>query len=166
MGSRQRHNVSGVPRRDFFNDPAAPVATSLVVAVTAVVLDNAGRLLLIRRTDNDQYSIPGGAQEIGETPAAAVRREVVEETGIDIDVTGLVGVFSDPSHVIAYDDGEVRQEFSVCFHARPIGGHARRSDESSEVLWADPTQLSDLPMHPSIRRRLDHALTSGPPFVE
>lgn len=155
-----------MPRRDYLDDPHAPAATSLVVAVTAVVLDDAGRLLLIRRTDNGLYSIPGGAQEIGETPTDAVRREVKEETGIDIDVTGLVGVFSDPRHVIAYDDGEVRQEFSVCVRARPIGGHPRRSDESSDVLWAEPTLLSSLPMHPSIRRRIDHALTSGPPHVE
>lgn len=87
-------------------------------------------LFTLRRTDNDQYSIPGGAQDIGETVAQAAIRETAEETGIDIEITGLIGVYSDPGHVIAYDDGEVRQEFSLCFRARPIGGTPRTNSES------------------------------------
>jgi 8-oxo-dGTP pyrophosphatase MutT (NUDIX family) len=54
----------------------------------------------------------------------AARREVREETGIDVEITGLSGIDSDPRHVIAYDDGEVRQEFSLCFHAKRLRGTA------------------------------------------
>jgi 8-oxo-dGTP pyrophosphatase MutT (NUDIX family) len=53
----------------------------------------------------------------------AARREVREETGIEVEITGLSGIYSDPRHVIAYDNGEVRQEFSLCFHAKPVGGN-------------------------------------------
>lgn len=53
-------------------------------------------LFTLRRTDNDQYSIPGGAQDIGETVAQAAIRETAEETGIDIEITGLIGVYSRP----------------------------------------------------------------------
>lgn len=143
-------------RVDYYHDPAAPRANSIVVAVTAFILDSAGRLLMIRRTDNDLYAIPGGAQEIGETISQTVVREVSEETGISVDVTGLIGVYSDPAHLIAFSDGEVRQEFSLCFRARPLAGELRTSNESKEVLWVEPAKLGDLNIHPSIRLRIQH----------
>jgi ADP-ribose pyrophosphatase YjhB (NUDIX family) len=143
-------------RVDHFHDPAAPTANSIVVAVTAFITDDTGRLLLIRRTDNNLYSIPGGGQEIGETISQTVVREVKEETGIDAEVTGLIGVYTDPAHVIAYTDGEVRQEFSICFRAQPVGGELRTSNESSEVLWISRDDLPGLNIHPSIRLRIEH----------
>lgn len=143
-------------RVDHYHDPNAPAANSIKVAVSAFVLDNHGRLLMIRRTDNDLYSIPGGGQEIGETLTQAVIREVDEESGIRVEVIGVVGIYSDPDHVIAYDDGEVRQEFSICFRARRISGEPRTSDESSEVLWVSWIDLDGLNIHPSIRHRIVH----------
>ena len=146
-----------MPRRvDYYHDPDAPPANSIVVAVTAFIQDPASRLLMIRRTDNDLYAIPGGAQEVGETISQTVVREVKEETGISVDVTGLIGVYSDPEHVIAFSDGEVRQEFSLCFRARAVGGEPRTSTESKEVLWVEPAKLEDLNIHPSIRLRIQH----------
>ncbi len=118
-------------KTDYLNDPNAPKPNSLVVAVGAVVKDAEGRLLLIRRSDNGFWALPGGAQDLGESVSQAVVREVEEETGILVEVTGISGVYSDPGHVIAYDDGEVRQEFFLCFHAEPIGGEIRTSDESA-----------------------------------
>jgi ADP-ribose pyrophosphatase YjhB (NUDIX family) len=147
-----------VARTDHYRDPEAPKANSIVVAVTAVIQDEHGRVLMIRRTDNDLYAIPGGAQEIGETISGTVVREVKEETGIDVQVTGLIGVYTDPEHVIAFTDGEVRQEFSICFRAEPTGGEPRTSSESKEVLWIDPADLDDLNVHPSIRLRITHGL--------
>ncbi|PKW13301.1 NUDIX hydrolase [Saccharopolyspora spinosa] len=147
-----------MPKRDYYNDPDAPPANSIVVAVAAFVQDDAGRVLMIRRTDNDQYAIPGGAQDIGETVAQAAIRETVEETGIDIEITGLIGVYSDPGHVIAYDDGEVRQEFSLCFRARPIDGTPRTSSESKEVHWVDPADIAMLNIGRANRLRIEHGL--------
>jgi len=112
---------------------------------------------MIRRTDNDLYSIPGGQVEPGETLTQAAVREVKEETGIDVEVTGLIGIYSNPNHVIAYDDGEVRQEFSICFRARVVGGDARTSGESSEVGWLNLGSLDDIDIHASIRLRISHA---------
>lgn len=56
--------------------------------------------------------------EPGESVREAARREVKEETGINCEITGLVGIYSNPKYVAAYDDGEVRQEFSIC-----LAGH-------------------------------------------
>ena len=143
-------------RVDYYHDPEAPPANSIVVAVTAFIQDSTGRLLMIRRTDNDLYAIPGGAQEVGETVAQTVAREVKEETGITVEVMGLIGVYSDPEHVILFSDGEVRQEFSLCFRARPVAGEPRTSNESKEVLWVEPAELANLNIHPSIRLRIRH----------
>ncbi|WP_132115185.1 NUDIX hydrolase [Actinocrispum wychmicini] len=146
-------------RKDFYNDPGAPVANSITVAVSVVIQNKTGELLLIRRTDNNLYSIPGGGQEVGESLAQTAVREVREETGITVRVVGVIGVYSDPKHVIAYTDGEVKQEFSICFRAEPISGTLQTSSESSEVQWISLKDLRGLDMHPSIRLRIDHGLT-------
>jgi ADP-ribose pyrophosphatase YjhB (NUDIX family) len=145
-------------RVDYYNDPNAPKANSIAVAVSAFIQDDEGRILMIRRTDNDLYSIPGGQLELGETLAQAAAREVHEETGIECQVTGVIGLYSDPKHVIAYDDGEVRQEFSICFRAEATGGELATSNESSEVLWIDPVNVDSLAIHPSIQARIKRGL--------
>ncbi|MEV6432382.1 NUDIX domain-containing protein [Nocardia sp. NPDC051463] len=145
-------------RIDYFNDPEAPEANSLKVAVSAFVQDSDGRILMIHRTDNDKYSIPGGGMEVGETVADAVVREVAEETGIQVRPLGIVGIFSDPRHVIAYDDGEVRQEFSICFAAEPISGTPTTSSESKAVRWVPHEEISGLDIDPSIRARIQRGL--------
>lgn len=143
-------------RTEYLNDPQAPKANTIVVAVTVFVLDDEDRVLLIRRTDNGLWAIPGGAQDFGEYIAETAVRETREEAGIDIEVTGIVGIYSNPNHVVAYSDGEVRQQFSICFRARYTGGVPTPSSESSEVYWVPPEELEDLPMHTSMRLRIQH----------
>ncbi len=138
-------------RTDYLNDPNAPKANSIVPAVSAIVTDDRGGILLILRTDNDYWSIPGGGVKPGESVKEAAVREVKEETGIDCEVTGLVGIYSD-------DDGEVRQEFSICFTSRMLGGNERASAESAEVRFIPPRDLQNYEMHPSIQLRIQHYL--------
>jgi ADP-ribose pyrophosphatase YjhB (NUDIX family) len=153
-------------RTDYLNDPDAPEANSIVPAVSAIVTDEQGQLLLIRRTDNNYWSIPGGGVNPGESVSEATAREVEEETGIDCQVTGLVGIYSDPNHVAAYDNGEVRQEFSICFTTRTLGGSIRTSSESSEVRFVPIEAVSDLRIHDSIRLRIQHYLEKRPePYI-
>ncbi|MFC9822107.1 NUDIX hydrolase [Streptomyces erythrochromogenes] len=148
-------------RIDYFRDPNAPAANSVVPSVTAVVRDEQGNLLLIHKTDNDLWALPGGGHDAGESIAQTVVREVEEETGIAVVVEDIVGLYTDPQHVMAYDDGEVRQQFSICFHARPIGGSLRTSSESKEVRWVAPADLGELDIHPSMLLRITHGLDSS-----
>jgi 8-oxo-dGTP pyrophosphatase MutT (NUDIX family) len=141
-------------RIDYYDDPDAPQANSLVPAASAVVVNNDGLILLHRRRDNDLWALPGGAMEFGESIAATAVREVHEETGYLVTPRYVIGVYSDPKHVFAYDDGEVRQEFSVCIACHVIEGSTRVSDESHEVSWFTPDQVRGLPMHERIRVRL------------
>ncbi|WP_055566987.1 NUDIX hydrolase [Streptomyces atriruber] len=145
-------------RTDHFRDPNAPAANSVVPSVTAVVRNAQGNVLLIHKTDNGLWALPGGGHDVGESVEQTVVREVAEETGIAVVVEDIVGLYTDPQHVIAYDDGEVRQQFSICFHARPVGGSLRTSSESKEVRWVSPADLDTLDIHPSMRLRITHGL--------
>lgn len=153
-------------RTDYFDDPNAPQPNSMVVAASAVITDNAGRILLLRRTDSGNWALPGGAIELGESLPACAVREVREETGLSIEITGLVGTYTDPRHVIAYSDGEVRQQFNVCFTGRITTGTLTGSDESTALRFVTPAELDQLPIHPTQRLRLDHFLTrNGSPYL-
>lgn len=153
-------------RIDYIEDPHAPKANSVVPSVVAVVEDDKGRILLIHKTDNDLWALPGGGHDIGESIAETVVREVKEETGYDVEVTAIVGTYTNPRHVMAYDDGEVRQQFSICFTARLIGGELKTSNESREVAWVAPDDTERLQMHPSMRMRLAHYLEHRPsPYI-
>jgi ADP-ribose pyrophosphatase YjhB (NUDIX family) len=154
-------------RIDFLDDPEAPTANSLVPSVNVAVTDSEGRLLVIRRSDNENWALPGGAMDCGETIGQAAVRETKEETGIDCEITGLVGVYTNPRHVILYtSDGEVRQECSVVFAARAVGGQPTPSSESSEVRWVSPDDLAQFAMHPSMRQRVAYYLDrSDRPYI-
>lgn len=155
-----------MPRIDYLDDPAAPKANSIVPAVSVVVPDDHGRILLIRRTDNKYWSIPGGGMEPGESVREAAKREVKEESGINCEITGLIGVYSNPQHVAAYDDGEVRQEFSICLIGQLIDGSLQTSDESSEVKFVPMGDIPKYEIHPSIRMRINHYLEDeATPYV-
>ncbi len=145
-------------RIEYHNDPNAPKPNSLVVAVSAVVTNDVGEILLHKRSDNELWSVPGGAMELGESISQAVTREVKEETGFDVEPERLVGIYSDPGHIVAYSDGEVRQQFSICFACRVIGGDFAESDESLDVRFFTPADVSQLPMSESVRLRVDHFL--------
>jgi ADP-ribose pyrophosphatase YjhB (NUDIX family) len=107
-------------RIDFHHDPDAPAASSIVPAVNVAVTNEGGELLLIRRSDNDNWALPGGGVDIGESLTQAAVRETREESGIECQVTGLSGIYTDPRHVILYtSNGEVRQEFSILVATRP-----------------------------------------------
>ena len=121
-------------RTDHYNDPNAPKATNIVVAVTAFVQDEHGRLLMIRRTDNDLYSIPGGMQDVGETIGHTVIREVKEETGLDCEIVELFHVYSDPSR------DKRKHTVSTVFIGRakgtPVG-----SDDAARAIVCKPDAL-------------------------
>ncbi len=148
------------PRRiDYYDDPNAPKANSLVPSVNVVVVNDAGEILMIRRTDNDNWAVPGGAIDLGESVAQAAVRETREESGIECEITGLVGIYSDPKHVLLYtSNGEVRQEFSIVLTARPLSGQPTPSSESSEVRWVPASEVLDYTMDRSMRIRINDYL--------
>jgi ADP-ribose pyrophosphatase YjhB (NUDIX family) len=155
-------------RVDYYDDPHAPKPNSMVPSVNVVVTNARGDILLIRRSDNDNWALPGGAIDLGESLAQAAVREVREESGIDCEITGLVGIYTDPRHVILYtSNGEVRQEFSIVLTASATHGEPTPSSESSDVRWTPVADLPSYRMDRSMRLRVEHYLGSpaGPPHI-
>jgi 8-oxo-dGTP pyrophosphatase MutT (NUDIX family) len=146
-------------RVDYYDDPDAPAVNSMVPSVNVVVTNDDGEILLIRRSDNYNWALPGGAIDLGESVVQAGVRETREETGIDCEITGLVGIYTDPRHVILYtSNGETRQEFSIVMTARVIGGQPTPSSESLEARWISPADVSAYQMDRSMRLRIGHFL--------
>ncbi|NLU69013.1 NUDIX domain-containing protein [Streptomyces sp. HNM0574] len=153
-------------RIEYADDPGAPEPNSLVAGALTAVTDAEGRVLLQRRADNGLWALPGGGMDMGESLPEAAVRETKEETGLDVEITGLVGMYTDPRHVMAYDDGEVRRQFAFVFAARVVGGELAVSDESTELRWAGQEELPGLPLHPAQRLRLGHVLEGrGAPYL-
>jgi 8-oxo-dGTP pyrophosphatase MutT (NUDIX family) len=147
-------------RIDFYDDPKAPVANSLVPSVNVVVTNDAGDLLMIRRSDNDNWAVPGGAIDLGESLPQAAVRETLEETGITCEITGIVGTYTDPKHVILYiSNGEARQEFSIVLTAHAVSGEPTPSSESTEVRWVPRDKVEAMSMDRSMALRIGHYLT-------
>ncbi|WP_188300540.1 NUDIX hydrolase [Streptomyces sp. CBMA156] len=102
------------------------------VSVAGVVVREDGRVLAIRRADNGTWEPPGGVLELDETVEDGVRREVYEETGINVGVERLTGVYKNVSRGVV----------ALVLRCRPEGGAERLSDESVEVAWLTPDEVS------------------------
>ena len=151
--------------REYYQDPTAPRADDVLPAAFAAVRNVAGDVLLVRRIDDGYWELPGGRLEVGESAAQAVIREVAEESGVIIVLTGLAGVYSDPTHVLLDPDGAVHQQLALCFHAVPAPTDttaAPRPDgiETKEAAWYAPAALANLVMHPAMRQRVHDAITA------
>ncbi|MGI8312971.1 hypothetical protein [Saccharopolyspora hattusasensis] len=85
-------------------------------------------------------------------------REVEEEAGILITVTGLAGVYTGPGHVMVYSSGQMRQHFAVCLHAKPLRGEPRPDHEERSTPRGGTEALDALPIHPSMTLRLMQAV--------
>jgi ADP-ribose pyrophosphatase YjhB (NUDIX family) len=147
-------------RKDFYYDTDAPEADRIVPAVSVVILQN-NQILLQKRSDNRKWALPGGNVDSGESVAEAVIREVKEETGLDVEIDRLTGVYSDPNHIIAYADGEVRQQFSLCFQVKVSGGELQKSEESTALSWVPLNKVQSYNLHPAQLIRIEDVLKNS-----
>jgi 8-oxo-dGTP pyrophosphatase MutT (NUDIX family) len=123
-------------------EPDPSGAKGIRASVSAVIFDRRGRLLLQQRSDGGQWGLPGGSVETGESVTEAVRREVREETGLDVAVKRVVGVYSDPRlQVVRYPDGAVWHYVNVCFECAARGGALSTCDETLALRYFSPRGL-------------------------
>ena len=116
------------------------------IGVYALIFDDK-RVLLAHRRDIDWWNLPGGGMEIGETVEEAMCREVLEETGLEVQVERLVGVYSKPQ----------KQEVVLTFRCRVTGGELQATTESRACRYFPPDALphNTLPKH---RERIEDDL--------
>lgn len=97
------------------------------------VTNERDELLLVKRSDNGLWALPGGCQELGESPTECAERECLEETGYIVEVTELLGVFSSTKYEYVHYPHKQVQFCHIFFAARLIGGEARTSEETSQI---------------------------------
>jgi ADP-ribose pyrophosphatase YjhB (NUDIX family) len=144
-------------RQEYYQDPGAPPANSLTPTAFAAVRDDAGCILLVRRMDTGNWELPGGRVELGESADVAAEREVAEESGMIIRITDLLGVYSDPGHIMVYPaTGEARQQFAVLPRSAGRGRSPTRPRRDLRSGVGPPpagATYADAPEHAAAGRR-------------
>lgn len=131
---------------------------TILLACSTVVFDGDGRFLLTRRADNGRWCLPGGHFEPGESVAEAAIRETKEETGLDVELVRLVGVYSDPNRVLEYANGNRFHLVALSFEAKVTGGELSVSNETTEFTWCRPGELDDVDLMEHHVERIQDAL--------
>ncbi len=131
----------------------------LTVGCSALIFDDQQRILLTRRTDNGQWCLPGGRAEPGESVEETCIREMREETGLDIRVRRLIGIYSSPHFIIEYPDGNRRQLVALSFEGEVIGGQLGLSDETTDAGYFTLAEIEKMDLMEHHRQRIADALT-------
>lgn len=139
----------------------------LLPSATVVVREpgDSGRVLMGLHQDHDLWLFPGGCIDPGERPADAGAREVFEETGLIVEITGLMGVFGGgPPHRVSYPNGDVVDYVTSLFEATVVGGELVADDlELGELRWVGWSEAQQLPVMPWLKEVFE-TLEGGTPF--
>src|SRR5215472_12015015 len=125
------------------------------VSVAAVVVDGQDRALLIKRADNGHWEPPGGVLELGEDIITGLRREVAEETGLQVEPVALTGVYKNMRRGIV----------ALVFRCRQADGQPRATSEAAEVRWASRDEVAGLVDPAYAVRVLDALDRAAPPAI-
>ncbi len=135
---------------------ATGYATPKVICRAAVIED--GRILMVRETADDRWTLPGGWIDVGESPATAAEREVFEESGYRVAVRKLAAVYDKLRHD---HPAAPHHSYLLFFVCELLGGAPRTSLETSEIGWFEPDELPELSTNRAtaiqILRMFEHA---------
>jgi len=121
-----------------------PKPITPLVGCDIFVINKEGEILLIKRTDNGRWAMPGGCNDLGETPSECAIRECKEETGFDVKLLSLMGVWSSLNYEYVYYPWKENEFVHLVFEAEIIGGKATVSSESDEIKWFKEDELPPL----------------------
>ena len=119
------------------------------------------RVLLTRRSDNGVWCLPGGGMDPGESAAEACAREVLEETGLVVNVGRLIGVYTSPNLLVEYADGNRIQPVALNFAAEPIGGELGISDETTDVGYFSMEDMKSMDVWAHHIERINDAMAGA-----
>ena len=133
---------------------------------SALIFDEArDRILLTRREDNGRWCLPGGGMDPGESAAEACVREVLEETGLEVRVTKLVGIYTSPDLLIEFPDGNKIQPVAFSFEAEITGGELGLSGETIDFGWYTVAEMEAMDTVENHVERIHDAVKNRPEAV-
>ena len=153
-----RHGGDTPSMPSYYRDPLAPAPNQPLLVGAGALIERDGALLLDRRADDGTWGLIAGALEPDESISDAVRREVKEETGLDTSSIELFGVFSDPSRIVGYADGNVYRVLSIVFRVGVADGEPVPSEESHELRFVRLDELPRLNVTPAHRPIIERFL--------
>lgn len=121
-----------------------PKPITPLVGCDIFILNEKSEVLLIQRSDNGLWALPGGCHDLNETPKRCAERECFEETGYTVEATSLLGVWSSNSYKWVHYPYKDNQFCHLVFNAKMIGGHIQKSSESLQVGWFVESNLPPL----------------------
>lgn len=147
--------------RFFYKDPKAPTPNRPIGVGALALIEAGGALLMDLRSDCARWGLPGGLVEPEESVAAAVARELREETGLVADEVELFRVFQDPTRIVSYPDGNTRRIITFAFRVAVADlAPLRPSEESLELRFVPLEELWELDLiettRPIVERYLWH----------
>jgi 8-oxo-dGTP diphosphatase len=143
-----------MPMSEYQRALRAKVGNDLLLmpSVTVIARDEAGRVLLVRHLDTGWWVAPGGAVEPDERPAEAARREMREETGLEVELEGVVGVYGGPEFEVRYENGDRCAYVMAVYGARVTGGSPRPDGvETVAFGWVSASEWPNLDVAPWMR---------------
>lgn len=146
----------------YYRDPGAPAPNNPRRVGVVTFIQRDGSLLLERRADFGTWGIPGGALDEEETVQQGIAREVLEETGLEVQSIELLGVFSDPSRIIEYSDGNIYRLLTLAFAVSVAPGTPRVSEESLELRFVPFETVRTLEIGPALVPIVDAFLEGLP----
>ncbi|WP_420643853.1 NUDIX domain-containing protein [Candidatus Leptofilum sp.] len=132
----------------------------LAIGCSAAVFDDQNQILLIRRADNGLWAVPGGYMEAGESLTEACAREVLEETGLRIQVQRLISVYTNPHLLLKYSDGNRWQLTILHFAAKSLSGELTTGNETLDVRFFAQGEIQGLKMRSIDQLRIADAFTN------
>jgi ADP-ribose pyrophosphatase YjhB (NUDIX family) len=143
----------------LFGDRIAKNAQLHPGAFAVIYNETRTKILLVCRADNQLWVLPGGGMERGESIADCCIREVREETGFVVEVVQLMGVYSTPHRVVAYEDGRTKQTVAFVFEATVVGGTLTATGEMEAFGYFGRDELARLDLSAHHAERIQDALT-------
>jgi ADP-ribose pyrophosphatase YjhB (NUDIX family) len=138
--------------RFYYDDPAAPApSVPLLPGAAAIIFDDQERILIMKRTRGPYWCIPGGRMNLGESAQDCCVRETEEETGLQVQIVRLVGLYTNPRSICSYPDGNVHQSYIALFECEVTGGELRESAETARFHWMARSEMDAFTLLPDSR---------------
>jgi mutator protein MutT len=151
----------------YYQDPHAPKPNfPLTPGISAVITNNQNKILLHRRADHPQWTLPGGKMKLGESISECCHREVTEETGLNVTIEKVVGLYTSPDYVLAFSSDKIFQPFVVAFLCTTRDDSININQESEEAAWFKIENISRLNLLPNTQQIIEHAMTENQTYFD